>query len=149
MAAGDSFDSSAMHEVDDCLIVSVNAEPDDRELRLLRGRVLARVEKTASHGVVLDVSKVRVMDTVLFGILAETARMITLLGRKSVFVGFQAGIASTLVDLDVEMDDLETALTMEDGLDFLRRLLPREGKPEKEAPEEPTGDEDLADDQLG
>ncbi|KIX12665.1 STAS domain-containing protein [Dethiosulfatarculus sandiegensis] len=137
-----SHNGDGMHVVDDCLVASVNAEPDDRELQMLREQVLAKVEKIPLSGVVLDVSRVRLLDSVLFGLLAQTFRMIKLLGKRAVFVGFQAGVASALVDLDIELDDLETALTMKDGLEILRGDSQSENPTEEDLEDHNTQEEE-------
>lgn len=122
MTSGTTSAGDGMHVVGDCLIVSVHREPGDDDLRALRRRILNKLEVASVRGALIDMSRVRVLDSVLFGILVKTALMIKLLGRRSVFVGFQAGVASALVDLDVDLDSVETALTMEDGLELLRGL---------------------------
>ena len=58
------------------------------------------------------------------------------------FVGFQAGVASSLVDLDLDLDEIETAVTMEDGLEYLQRF---QRKPEEA---ESADDEDDDDESL-
>ena len=60
----------------------------------------AQLKAEPVKGTLIDVSQVRVLDSVLYGVLIETAQMIRLLGCKTIFVGFQAGVASALVDLD-------------------------------------------------
>lgn len=122
MTRGTSIVADGMHVVDRCLIVSVNREPGDDELRALRRKILAKLEAEPVKGTLIDVSQVQVLDSVLYGVLIETAQMIRLLGCKTIFVGFQAGVASALVDLDVDIDSIQTALTMEDGLELLKSL---------------------------
>jgi rsbT antagonist protein RsbS len=56
-----------------------------------------------------------------------------MLGADMVFVGFQPGVASAAVDLGLDLGNIPTAITMDDGFAFLRnRALKRFGsrKPE-------------------
>ncbi|MBF0508950.1 MAG: STAS domain-containing protein [Deltaproteobacteria bacterium] len=110
---------SAMHVLNGNLIVTVNGELDDDSAKQLQSDILSTTEVTAVKGVLIDVSSVRFMDSFTFSLLADTARMVSLLGARPVFVGFKAGVASALVDLEVDLDSISTALTMEDGVELL------------------------------
>ncbi|MBF0231761.1 MAG: STAS domain-containing protein [Desulfamplus sp.] len=109
-----------MQVIHGCLIVTLNGDLYDDYVRQLQKGVLEKVKATCAKEVLIDVSQVRVIDSVTFAILEDTVRMVTMLGAKVVFVGFQAGVASALVDLDVEFDDILTAVTIEDGFELLR-----------------------------
>ena len=146
MEQGAAQTEQSMHVVGNKLILSVGPHPDDGELRQLQKRVLHKMETSPVKRILIDVSLVRVMDSVLFGILAELARMVKLLGGQAVFIGFQAGVASTLVDLDVDLDCISTAVTMEDGMEQLELLAglarssqdePHEADQDEQAAEEP------------
>ncbi|MFH1134653.1 MAG: STAS domain-containing protein [Pseudomonadota bacterium] len=102
------------------LVVTLAAEPDDNYLFFCRKEILAALEASPVQGVLVDVSKVKIIDAALFGILAETARMVKLLGANTVLVGFRAGAASALADLDVDIEGIVTAVTMEDAMDLVK-----------------------------
>ena len=44
-----------------------------------------------------------------------------MMGAIPVFVGFQPGVASVLVDLDIDFNDMLTAVTTEDAFDIIAR----------------------------
>jgi hypothetical protein len=44
------------------------------------------------------------------------AKMVALLGARAIFVGFQAGVAAALIDLEVDIKDISSVVTMTDGL---------------------------------
>ncbi|MBF0477772.1 MAG: STAS domain-containing protein [Deltaproteobacteria bacterium] len=125
MEYGLSLAGSAMHVLNGNLIVTVNGELDDDSAKQLQSDILSTTEVTAVKGVLIDVSPVRFMDSFTFSLLADTARMLSLLGARPVFVGFKAGVASALVDLEVDLDSISTALTMEDGVELLSSYKPR------------------------
>jgi rsbT antagonist protein RsbS len=114
------FSTFGMHMADNFMVVPVNAEIDDDYVMQLRKGILEKVKATGTKGVLIDVSAVRVLDAFTFSILADTARMVSMLGADVVLVGFQAGVASALVDLEIDMGDIPTAVTMDDGFDLLR-----------------------------
>jgi rsbT antagonist protein RsbS len=109
-----------MHMVNDCLVVQVNGDLDDAYIQKLRQDLLTNVKMTYAREVLIDVSTIRVLDEFTFSIFRDIAQMLSMLGARVVFVGFQAGVASALVDLGVELGDIRTAVTMEDGFELLR-----------------------------
>ena len=52
----------------------------------------------------------------------SSTNMTMMLGAKVVFVGFQAGVASALVDLDVNFGVIPTVVSMEDGFELLQSM---------------------------
>jgi rsbT antagonist protein RsbS len=111
-----------LHSIDDCLIVPVRSEIDDDYLSRLTKETLRRTSGTGIRGVLIDVSAVRVLEGFHFSLLADMAKMVSLLGAKAVFVGFQAGVAAALIDLQVNLEDISTVVTMADGLAELASL---------------------------
>lgn len=111
-----------LHVIDNCLIVPVRSEIDDDYLSRLTQEILRKTSRTGLKGVLIDVSAVRVLEAFHFSLLANMAKMVALLGGKAILVGFQAGVAAALIDLEVNIEDLSTAVTMADGLAELASL---------------------------
>jgi rsbT antagonist protein RsbS len=111
-----------LHFIDDCLIVPVRSEIDDDYLSRLTRETLRKTSGTGIRGVLIDVSAVRVLEAFHFSLLADMAKMVSLLGAKAIFVGFQAGVAAALIDLEVNLENLSTVVTMADGLAELAAL---------------------------
>jgi len=82
--------------------------------------ILGSIQHNSAKEVIIDVSYISMLDLPLFKILRETAQMVSVLGSGVVFVGFKAGIASALVDLDADFGDIRTAVTMDDGFELLK-----------------------------
>lgn len=114
-----SFGSS-MHVVDGVMVVQAPDSFDDESLKELRSTVLAKVHGTSVRGVIIDVSSLRILDSVSYAILADTARTLEMLGAQAVFSGFRAEVVAALIDLDVESDDITAVLDITDGLELLR-----------------------------
>jgi rsbT antagonist protein RsbS len=135
-----------LHFIDDCLIVPVRSEIDDDYLSWLTKETLRRTSGTGIRGVLIDVSAVRVLEAFHFSLLADMAQMVSLLGAKAVFVGFQAGVAAALIDLEVNLEDISTVVTMADGLAALASLkadreeFEADGEMEAEAVDDDPGD---------
>jgi rsbT antagonist protein RsbS len=119
-----------MSIVRNCLVVTLQGELYDDALIKIRADVLEKIQAAKVRGMILDLCTVPVLDSFSFNRLADTARMASLLGAVSVFVGLQPGVVSSLVDLEVEIGDVRTALTMEDGFEQIQDLLSIHGQPQ-------------------
>ncbi|GAB6038475.1 hypothetical protein JCM15519_30340 [Fundidesulfovibrio butyratiphilus] len=118
------------------LVVNAPDDCEDQAFAAMRRRVLADVHTQAARALVIDMSRVEMLDSTLFSILSETARMAGLLGARTVFAGFQPGVVSALIDLDVACSDIESALNLEDAFELLR-ALPTESDPPEDSPQAP------------
>jgi rsbT antagonist protein RsbS len=114
---------TAMSIVRNCLVVTLQGELYDDTLMRIRTDILEKIQATKVRGMILDFCTVRVLDSFAFKFLADTAKMVSLLGVTSVFVDLQPGVVSSLVDLEVEIDDVRTALTLEDGFEEIKSVL--------------------------
>ncbi|MBU2546805.1 MAG: STAS domain-containing protein [Proteobacteria bacterium] len=114
-----SNSGAGMNVVHRNLVVTLNAEPDEASLRLLQKEMLEKIETAPVKGVLIDVSSVKIIDAALFGLLAGISKMVRLLGPKVIFTGFGAGLASALVDLDVDLDSIDTAVTLNDAMELI------------------------------
>ena len=121
---------TAMSILRSCLVVTLPGELDDDTLRRIRTDILESIQAAKIRGMILDLCTVRLLDSFAFNFLADTARMTSLMGVASVFVGLQPGVVSSLVDLEVEIDDIRTALTMEDGFEQIQQVLSIHGEPQ-------------------
>jgi rsbT antagonist protein RsbS len=73
---------------------------------------------------------VRALDTFAFNSFTDTAKMASLLGVSTVFVGLQPGVVSALVDLEVEIADVVSALAIEDAFEQLQDISSTQDEPE-------------------
>ncbi|MBF0259884.1 MAG: STAS domain-containing protein, partial [Desulfamplus sp.] len=84
--------------------------------------VLLRIEKISADGLVIDVSAVSIIDSFLGRILVDTSKMAKLMGAESVIVGMKKEVVLTLIQLGLRMENLNTALSLEEGLKLLYKL---------------------------
>jgi rsbT antagonist protein RsbS len=121
---------TAMSVVRNILVVTIQAELHDDILMRIRTDILEKIRATMVRGLILDFNTVRALDTFAFNSFTDTAKMASLLGVSTVFVGLQPGVVSALVDLEVEIDDVRSALTIEDGLEQLQNVSSIQNEPE-------------------
>ena len=78
------------------------------------------------------------MDLVEFQALRDTMNMAALMGARTIFAGFRAGVVSALVELDAAVEDITAAF----NLDAAFALLESEAEPELDTSEADTPDEE-------
>lgn len=103
------------------LIVSIHTALDDEQLLRLRRDLLDRVGRDRARGILIDVGALDVLDSFAANTLAELAYMAQLRGARTVVVGIAPEVAMTLVRLGVRIPLTQTALDLEEGLEWLAR----------------------------
>ena len=80
---------------------------------------MQQVVRFRSQGVIVDVTAMDVMDSFASRTLREIAHMIRLRGAETVIVGIQPEVAMAMVQLGLTLEDVATALDLEEGLEYL------------------------------
>lgn len=106
-------------ELDDTLIVTIQAELDDAELLALRNQVAERVGKQRVAGLVLDVSALDVLDSYASRTLVGIVKVSNLRGANAVIVGIQPEVAFAMVQLGLTLEGVDTALDLDEGMRLL------------------------------
>jgi rsbT antagonist protein RsbS len=101
------------------LIATFQAALSDADLNQLRRGLVQQVVKLRSRGVIVDVTAMDVMDSFASRTLRELAHMIRLRGAETVIVGIQPEVAFAMVQLGLTLEDVTTALDLEEGLAYL------------------------------
>ena len=136
--AQDSINSSlnnhGLHVVNDTLIATAPDGFDDSVFLQFKKALLDRVHSDGTRQVVIDVSPVLFLDSGTFELLSSTARMLSLLGARVVFSGFQPGVVAALIELGADFDCFTTALGLADAMDMLASTVNEpQPAPEEEA----------------
>lgn len=101
------------------LIATIQSVLTDDDLVQLRDALVDRVGKFRSLGVIVDVTSLDVLDSFASRTLRDLAYMIRLRGAKTVIVGIQPEVAFAMVQLGLTLEDVSTALDLEEGLAYL------------------------------
>src|ERR1700693_2410737 len=109
----------------DFLIATFQAALSDADLNQLRRGLLQQVIKNRSLGVIVDVTSMDVMDSFASRTLREIAHMIRLRGAETGIVGIQPEVALAMVQLGLTLEDVSTALDLEEGLEYLNKKFKR------------------------
>jgi rsbT antagonist protein RsbS len=100
------------------LIVTMQ-EASDHDLVHLREELAEKVGRFRSYGVVIDVSLLAVMDSFATRTLDGIAHGTRLRGAETVVVGIQPEVAFAMVQLGLSLNNVATALDLEEGIEIL------------------------------
>jgi rsbT antagonist protein RsbS len=109
------------------LIASVQAALSDSEMREFQRDLMDRVTRTRSRGVIIDVTGMDVIDSFASRSLRNISHMTRLRGAETVIVGVQPEVAFTMVQLGMTLEDVRTALDLEEALHYLEQQRRRGG----------------------
>lgn len=105
------------------LIVSIQAIASDHDLVALQDELSLLVAQYRSKGVIIDVTTLDVMDSFSTRMLRTIAHILRLRGAKTIIVGIQPEVAFAMIQLGLRLDDVKTALNLEDGMMLLSEEL--------------------------
>jgi rsbT antagonist protein RsbS len=108
----------------DILIATLPAGLNDADLLQFRDELCEKVGRFRSRGVIVDVTAMDVMDSFAARTLRGVAHAAKLRGAETVVVGIQPDVAFSMVQLGLSLEGVETALDLEEGLEFLRKNPP-------------------------
>jgi rsbT antagonist protein RsbS len=103
-------------KVRDVLLVSMPADPDDATVSGLQSKTLEAMEQQDVKGLILDLSKVEILDSYFARIVAETAQMVTLMGGETYIAGMRPSVAITATELGVTLGATRTVLSVDRAL---------------------------------
>lgn len=110
------------------LLVTIQVDMHDRLAITLQDDLTAQIVKHRSHGVLIDISALEIVDSFIGRMLASIASMARLLDAETVVVGMQPAVAITLVELGLPMRGIRTALDVEKGMRALRDAIQETGR---------------------
>jgi rsbT antagonist protein RsbS len=103
------------------LLATIQIELHDTVVDSFQNDVLEEIERTGSNGLIIDISALETVDSYVARMLANTAKMAKLMGAETVIVGMRPAVAATLVRMGYFMEGINTALSLEEGLELHAR----------------------------
>jgi rsbT antagonist protein RsbS len=107
------------------LIASIHTALDDTQLLRFREDLVEQIGRYRSRGVIIDVAALDVLDSFGARTLRTIGEMARLRGAVTVVVGIQPDVAFAIVSLGMSTGTLDTALDLEEGLEYLDSRVPR------------------------
>ena len=109
------------------LLVTIQVDMHDQLALKLQDDLSQAIQKHASHGVLIDISSLEMVDSFIGRMVADISGIGKILGAETVLVGMQPAVAITLVELGLSLPGVATALNVERGMAFLRRKIDADG----------------------
>jgi rsbT antagonist protein RsbS len=107
----------------DYLIASIQSALNDADLLGLRDDLAELVGEHRARGVIIDVTALDVLDSFATRTMRAIAYITKLRGAETVIVGIQPDVAFAMVQLGLTLEEVPTALDLEEGLTFLHQRL--------------------------
>ncbi len=103
------------------LIASIQTELTDEQALAFQSALLEKNHKLNTRGIIIDVSMLDVIDSYMAKVLSDLTIMVNLQGAKVVLCGVQPAVASTLVDMGMKLNSLETFLSLDHAFAYLTK----------------------------
>jgi rsbT antagonist protein RsbS len=115
-------------KVDSFLLVTIQVELHDELAMSLQDDLTQKLLKTNSHGVLIDISALEIVDSYIGRMLSQISAIVGIMDATMVLVGMRPAVAITLVELGMTMTGVRTALNVDKGLALLRRSMDEPGR---------------------
>jgi len=102
--------------INGCLVVSVDDEVNDLKLDQFCHGLLSKLEKAEIKRVILDFNRLTTLDSYTFNKLSNLSKTIKLMGAVVVWSKLSPGVVSTLIDFNVDTNEIYFSSTVEQGM---------------------------------
>lgn len=111
-----------MMKIGSVLVVPIQVELHDSAAAQMQEDIIQNVEEREIRGLLIDVSRLGVVDSFLGRLIGDTAAMAKVMGCQTVVVGLQPEVAITLMELGLHLEGIYTTLNIERGLELLEKI---------------------------
>lgn len=112
--------SVSITKINDVLIVNFPKNLSDKLVDSLQNTILKEIKNNNAKGVILDVKIVEFIDSYLGRAIIDIFEAIKLFDVAAILVGVQPFVAITVIELGVNMKAIQTASTVERGLELIK-----------------------------
>ena len=103
------------------LLVTIQVDMQDQTALALQDDLAEKIARTGASGVMIDISALEIVDSFVGRMLIGISGIAGILSATTVVVGMQPAVAITLVELGLSLAGVKTALSVERGIEKLRR----------------------------
>lgn len=104
------------------LIVTIQVELSDAVMRQLKEDLTREVERTDAHSLIIDLTGVELMDSYISRAVRDLSIIAKLMGVRAAVCGMRPMVAMTLVEMEMELEGIVTALSLEKAIEKMRAL---------------------------
>jgi rsbT antagonist protein RsbS len=120
--------SVAILQQGDYLVASIQFDLTDAQVLELRDDLSDRIGRSRARGLIIDVAALDVIDSFVARSLGSIAITARLRGAETVIVGIEPDVAIAMVQFDLDLEPLRTALDLDEALTLLDRRTQRDGE---------------------
>jgi rsbT antagonist protein RsbS len=117
----DIEETYSINKIHDVLLATVPLDFSDKDIDHFQRKLLNYLEHHEVNGVILDISKVEIVDSFFARTIAETVQMIDFMGIKMVVAGMKPNVAITTIELGFRLENVLFALNVDIGFELLRK----------------------------
>ncbi|HET6288534.1 MAG TPA: STAS domain-containing protein [Amycolatopsis sp.] len=103
----------------DILISGLLSDLDDTTALQFTDELTNRIADEGIRGVILDISRLEIIDSFVARVLMELAATGRLLGARMIVAGMRPAVAITLSELGLRLTGVQTALNAEQAMELL------------------------------
>jgi len=123
MEENSNLSKVAMYVTKGYLIVPIQGELYDENIIQMQKDILKRVNETKTKGVIIDLSAIDIIDSFFAKSLCDIVKMNSMLGASTILTSFQPEVVASIIELNLEFKDIQTAINIEEGFQKLDTLL--------------------------
>ena len=101
------------------IIAAIQSDLTDEQVIDLRDDISARVGRSRARGVIVDVTALDVIDSFVARALRSLALTAKLRGAETVVVGIRPEVAIAMVQFEMNLAPLRTAIDLDEALEIL------------------------------
>jgi rsbT antagonist protein RsbS len=126
----------------DQLFVPLQGNVTDVLAERLQAEILDSIAASRVGGLVIDLTGMWLMDSHLCAVLSNIAVSARLMGAHTILCGMSPEIAVTLETMGIALNEIETALSVEEAFELIGLTMVRAGASEEEGDEEEDDEDD-------
>ncbi|WP_206793669.1 STAS domain-containing protein [Amycolatopsis sp. MtRt-6] len=113
----------------DILLGGLLSDLDDKTALAFTDELTTRIAEEGIRGVIIDISRLEVVDSFVARVLMQLAETGRLLGARMIVAGMRPAVALTLTELGLRLPGVRTALNAEQAMEQLGWRRPAEETP--------------------
>ncbi|WP_410573799.1 STAS domain-containing protein [Amycolatopsis sp. cmx-4-61] len=114
----------------DILLSGLLSDLDDKTALAFTDELTERIANEGIRGVIIDISRLEIVDSFVARVLMQLAGTGRLLGTRMVVAGMRPAVALTLTELGLQLTGVRTALNAEQAMELLGWRRPAEAAEE-------------------
>lgn len=103
----------------DILLGGLLSDLDDKTALAFTDELTTRIANESIRGVIVDISRLEVIDSFVARVLMQLAGTGRLLGTRMIVAGMRPAVALTLTELGLQLTGVQTALNAEQAMELL------------------------------